>query len=193
VYLIYNTDPASMNNPFQDQLLKAGLVNKKQVKKANQEKARSNKKQRQSKEKVVDEVKVKVHHDAQEKAKRDKALNQKKQEQAKNKAISSEINQLITDNCIERDDNCDIQYNFEHRKKVNRIYVNTEMKQKIVLGKLGIARIDGRYELVPSTIAEKIRQRNEKRIIIFEKEQEDQQNDENDPYSDYQIPDDLTW
>ncbi|VAW51381.1 Nucleoprotein/polynucleotide-associated enzyme [hydrothermal vent metagenome] len=182
-----------MSNPFQDQLLKAGLVNKKQVKKANQEKARSNKKQRQSKEEVVNEVKLKIQQAAQEKAKRDKALNQKKQEQAKNKAISSEINQLISNNGIERDENCDIPYNFEHRKKVNRIYINAEMKQQIALGKLGIARIDGRYELVPLNIAEKIRQRNEKRIIIFEKEQEEQRTDENDPYSDYQIPDDLTW
>ncbi len=182
-----------MSNPFQDQLLKAGLVNKKQVKKANQEKARSNKKQRQSKEEVVDEVKLKIQQAAQEKAKRDKALNQKKQEQAKSKAISSEINQLISNNSIERDENCDIPYNFEHRKKVNRIYINAEMKQQIALGKLGIARIDGRYELVPLNIAEKIRQRNEKRIIIFEKEQKEQRTDENDPYSDYQIPDDLTW
>ena len=182
-----------MSNPFQDQLLKAGLVNKKQVNKANQEKARNNKKQRQSKETVVDEVKLKIQLAAQEKAKRDKALNQKKQEQVKNKAISAEINQLISNNCIKREENCDIQYNFEHRKKVNRIYVNAEMKQQIVLGKIGIARIDGRYELVPLSIAEKIRQRNEKRIIIFEKEAEDLHTDENDPYSDYQIPDDLTW
>jgi len=182
-----------MSNPFQDQLLKAGLVNKKQVKKANQEKSRSNKKQRQSKEKIVDDVKLKIQQAAQDKAKRDKDLNQKKQEQAKNKAISSEINQLITNNLIERDETCDIQYNFEHRKKVNRIYVNAEMKQQIVLGKLGIARIDGRYELVPLTIADKIRKRNDKRIIIFEKEKEDQHTDENDPYSAYQIPDDLTW
>jgi len=171
IRLIHNTDSVSMSNPFQDQLLKAGLVNKKQVKKANQE----------------------IQQAAQEKAKRDKALNQKKQEQAKNKAISSEINQLISNNGIERDENCDIPYNFEHRKKVNRIYINAEMKQQIALGKLGIARIDGRYELVPLNIAEKIRQRNEKRIIIFEKEQEEQRTDENDPYSDYQIPDDLTW
>ncbi len=182
-----------MSNPFQDQLLKAGLVNKKQVNKANQEKARNNKKQRQSKEIVVDEVKLKIQLAAQEKAKQDKVLKQKKQEQAKSKAISSEINQLISNNSIKRDESCDISYNFEHRKKVNRIYVNAEMKQQIALGKLGIARIDGRYELVSLSIAEKIRQRNEKRIIIFEKEHEDQLTDENDPYSDYQIPDDLTW
>ena len=182
-----------MSNPFQDQLLKAGLVNKKQVKKANQEKARSNKKRRQKNEHVVDEVKLKVQQTTQDKAKRDRALNQKKEEQAKNKAISSEVNQLITGSLIERDESCDIVYNFEHQKKVNRIYINMDMKEKIISGQLGIARIEGRYELVPAAIAEKIRQRNDKRIIIFEKQSTEQTINEDDPYADYQIPDNLTW
>lgn len=65
------------------------------------------------------------------------------------------------------------------------------MKQKIIEGKLGIARIDGRYELVPRSIAEKIQQRNEKRVILFDNSEPDI--DENDPYAEYQVPDDLIW
>ncbi|MGB5458181.1 MAG: DUF2058 family protein [Gammaproteobacteria bacterium] len=65
------------------------------------------------------------------------------------------------------------------------------MKQQIIAGKLGIARIEGRYELVPLAIAEKILRRNEKRIVLFS--EEDQAVDENDPYADYKVPDDLTW
>ncbi|MCW8909235.1 MAG: DUF2058 domain-containing protein, partial [Gammaproteobacteria bacterium] len=65
------------------------------------------------------------------------------------------------------------------------------MKQKIINGKLGIARIEGRYELVPQDIAEKIQQRNEKRIVLFT--EEDNTIDENDPYAEHQIPDDLMW
>ncbi|NOQ70059.1 MAG: DUF2058 family protein [Gammaproteobacteria bacterium] len=180
-----------MNNPFQDQLLKAGLVTKKQVQKARQEKTRKNKQQHSKKEKVVDQTRLKAQQAAEEKAKRDRELNKKKQQQARQKAISIEINQLIENNCLARDENCDIAYNFEHIKKIKRIYVNEEMKQKIVQGKLGIARIEGRYELVPLSIAEKIQQRNEKRIILFTEEK--QTSDENDPYADFQIPDDLTW
>lgn len=95
------------------------------------------------------------------------------------------------DNCLTRDDKCEIVYNFEHHKKVKRIYINADMKQRIIEGKLGIARIEGRYELVPQNIAEKIQRRNEKRVIVFNEDQ--QPADENDPYSAYQIPDDLTW
>ncbi len=180
-----------MNNPFQDQLLKAGLVSKQQVKKVNQEKSRKNKQQRNTKNIAVDETKVKAQQAAEQKAARDRALNKQKQEQARNKAISAEIDQLISNNCLKRDESCEIVYNFEHRKKVNRIYINEEMKQNIIAGKLGIARIEGRYELVTASIAEKIKQRNAKRIVIFEKEEAT--TDDNDPYADYQIPDDLVW
>jgi len=185
-----------MSNPFQDQLLKAGLVTKKQVQKAKQEKSKKNKQQHARKEKPVDETRLKAQQAAEEKTKRDRELNKQKEQQARQKATSIEINQLIINNCLARDENCEIVYNFEHNKKVKRIYVNADMKQQIIQGKLGIARIEGRYELVPQSIAEKIRQRNEKRIVIFNQDQRLDDRDkleENNPYADYQIPDDLMW
>ncbi|MCW8956156.1 MAG: DUF2058 domain-containing protein [Gammaproteobacteria bacterium] len=180
-----------MNNPFQEQLLKAGLATKQQVQKAKQEKSKNKKQQRNKKEIVIDEVKLKAQQVAEEKASRDRDLNRKKQDDSRKKAISAEIDQLINNNHLERGDDCQIVYNFEHMNKVKRIYVNEQMKKQIIQGKLGIARIEGRYELVPTFIAEKIQQRNEKRIILFDEEQSVA--DENDPYADYQIPDDLMW
>ena len=180
-----------MSNPFQDQLLKAGIVSKKQVQKARQDKTRQHKKQRHNNETVVDEAGVKAKAAALEKTRRDRELNQQRQKQAQQKATSIEINQLIETNCLPRDDSCDTVYNFEHNKKVRRIYLNEEMKAKVISGRLGIARIEGRYELVPQVIAEKIKKRNEKRIIIFDEKQ--QTADKDDAYADYQIPDDLTW
>ncbi|NOZ37546.1 MAG: DUF2058 domain-containing protein [Gammaproteobacteria bacterium] len=180
-----------MNNPFQEQLLKAGVVSKQQVQKANKDKQKKKKQQRNQKQATIDETSLKARQAADEKAKRDRELNQRKQEQARKKAISAEINQLISANRIERNEGCDIPYNFEHQKKVKRIYINEEMKLKIIQGKLGIARIEGRYELVPRSIAEKIQQRNEKRIILFDNESAEV--DENDPYAEYKIPDDLIW
>jgi len=180
-----------MNNPFQDQLLKAGLVSKQQVQKANTDKNKKKKQQRNQKNKVVDEAAIKAKQIADAKTQRDRELNQRKQVQAKAKALSAEINQLILDNLVKRDEACEIVYNFEHDKKVKRIHVNAEMKQQIIKGKLGLARIDGRYELVPALVAEKIKQRNERRVVIFTEVEEAK--DENDPYADFEIPDDLTW
>ncbi len=180
-----------MSNPFQEQLLKIGLVDKKQIKKVNQEMSRNKKQQKNKKEAVVDTTKLKAQQAAEKKVGRDRELNRKKEEQARSKAISFEIDQLITKNLIKRDQSCDVVYNFEHRKKINRIYINHEMKQQLMQGKSGIARIEGCYELVPILIAEKIKQRNEKRIILLEQKQS--VTNEEDPYANYQIPDDITW
>ena len=183
-----------MGNPFQDQLLKAGVVTKQQVKKAQKSSSKKKKEQRSKKEKIVDETKLKAQQAIRDKAERDKELNKRKEEQAKQKAVSVEIDQLITENLIKRSEECEIIYNFEHRKKVNRIYINADMKQRIIDGKLGIARIEGRYELIPKLIAERIQQRNEKRVILFDQaEQEESNIDENDPYAKFQVPDDLMW
>ena len=180
-----------MNNPFQEQLLKAGVVSKQQVQKANTEKNKKKKQQCSKKDVAADEARLKAKKIAEEKAARDRELNKRKEDQARGKAISAEINQLITDNLIKRDENCEIAYNFEHNKSVKRIYINKDMQQQIVKGKLGIARIEGRYELVPQSVAEKIKQRNEKRIVLFEAEEKT--TDENDPYADFEVPDDLMW
>lgn len=179
-----------MSNPFQDQLLKAGIVSKQQVQKANRDKHKKKKQQSPKKTAAIDETKIAAQQAAKAKADQDRELNRKKEDEAKRKAASAEINQLITKNRIERGDDCDIAYNFEHGGKVNRIYISKEMQQQIAKGKLGIARIEGKYELVPKPVAEKIQLRNEGRVVLFNDVQKTAEDDE---YADYQIPDDLIW
>ena len=180
-----------MNNLFREQLLKAGVVNKQQIKKVQKDQHKQTKQQRLSKEKVVDPEKLIAEQEKIARLQRDNELNRRKQQQAHKKAISAEIDQLITSHCIKRDEKCEIPYNFEHRSKVMRIYVNLELKQKIIKGSLGIARINGRYELIPLAIAEKIEQRNPLRVILFKDDAP--AIDADDPYADFQVPDDITW
>jgi uncharacterized protein len=181
-----------MNNPFQEQLLKAGVVSKQQVQKVQQDKNKKKKQQHNNKKiKPINEAQLTAKKLAEEKSERDRELNKRREDQARGKAVSAEINQLIKDSLIPRDEKCEIAYNFEHQKKVKKIYINAEMKQQIIKGKLGIARIEGVYELVPVLVAEKIKQRNEKRVVIFEVEEKSK--DDSDPYSDYEVPDDLVW
>lgn len=182
-----------MNNPFQEQLLKAGLVNEQQVKQAQQSKKKNKKQQpsKKQKQQQQNEKALKARQQQEQKAERDRELNKRKQQQAQSKAISAEINQLIRDNLIKRDEKCEVAYNFEHQGKVKRIYIDKDMQAQLIKGRLGIARIEGVYELVPVAVAEKIQQRNDKRVVIFEKE--DKTKDENDPYADYEVPDDMMW
>ncbi len=180
-----------MNNPFQDQFLKAGIATKKQVHDAKKHKKTQTKQQRSNKKVVPDENAIKAQQKAKEKADKDRELNQKKQLQAKNKAISIEIDQLIRDNKINRDKGCELAHNFEHRNKVNKLFVNADIKRQLVAGKMAIARIEGRYEVIPQETAEKIKQRNEKRVILLDSQTVEESIDSD--YADYEIPDDLMW
>lgn len=65
------------------------------------------------------------------------------------------------------------------------------MQKQLANGKLGIARIEGRYEVIPQSTAEKIKQRNEKRVIINDATAKDTSIDSD--YAEYEIPDDLMW
>lgn len=179
-----------MSNPFQEQFLKAGLVTKDQVKKANQKPSRK-KQAGKKKAKVESEAAKQVRLAAQKKAERDRELNQKREEQIRQRAISAEIDQLISNNMVKRGEKCELTYNFEHRNKVHRIYVNEAMKQGLIEEKFAIARIEGRYEMIPAAIANKIKEKNEKRLVIYKPSETP--SDEDDPYADYQVPDDLMW
>lgn len=180
-----------MSNPFQDQLSKAGLVSKKQIHQAKKDKNKKNKQQRAHNKTEINEAKISVEQAIIEKAEKDRLLNMEKEKQAKTKAIAAEIKQLIITNTIERNENCDINYKFEHHKKVKSIYVNEQMKKNIIDGRLGIAAIEERYELVAKAVAEKIQQRDKESIILFEATSNTV--DADDPYADFQIPDDLMW
>ncbi len=177
-----------MTNAFQEQLLKAGLVTKQQVNKVNKDKHKQQK-QRPKKKAAKSSKPSKAQQALQQKIARDRELNLKREQQAKLKALSAEIDQMIRNNAIKRDETCDVAYHFEHRHKIHRIYVNNEMRQKLANGQLAIARIEGRYELVPSNIAQKIQQKNEKRVIIMLPDEKPA----DDEYADYEIPDDLMW
>ena len=185
-----------MSNPFQDQLLKAGLVTKQQVLKAKRDKHMQTKQQRGTNtatvdETTVDETKARAQQIVAEKADQARDANKLKEEQSRQKALNAEITQIISSHLIKRNEGCELGYNFEHEKKVKTIYINADMKQQIINGKIGITCLDNRYELVPRTIAEKIKQRNDKAIILYSDNLSSA--DVDDPYAKYKIPDDLMW
>jgi hypothetical protein len=49
-----------------------------------------------------------------------------------------------------------------------------------------------RFEILPAVVAEKIAQRDTDAVVHLNQKVEMEEN-ENDPYADFKIPDDLTW
>lgn len=179
-----------MANAFQDQLLKAGLVDGKKVKKAKKDKY--NKTKQQGKKAVVeDESKLLAKKAMAEKAERDRELNRQKKEEADKKAVVAQIRQLITMNAQSKDDG-ELAYNFSDDGVVKKLYVSEQTQKQIVNGRLTIVKLDQSYELVPTAVADKISQRDDS-YLILRNEQQEQIEDEDDLYADYKIPDDLMW
>ena len=182
-----------MGNSLQDQLLKAGLVNEHQLRKAKTNKRQENKQHRNKKTQPADQNKLQAQQLLAEKAERDRQLNLQRKATAERKAIAAQIRQLIETNRQPREGG-ELPYNFVDSGKVKKIYVSEALRTKVVQGKLAIVKLDGKYELVPPDIAEKIRTRDERRVVFQnDTKHGDDSGDSDDPYAKYQVPDDLIW
>ncbi|TQV84027.1 DUF2058 domain-containing protein [Exilibacterium tricleocarpae] len=176
---------------LQDQLLKAGLVDKKKAAKVSKDKRKSEKLQRKTKQVQVDASKVRAQQVRAEKAEKDRQLNQQRQLEAEQKAVAAQIRQLITMNRIARD-GADSDYNFTDGKTIKTLRVSDLMARQLAHGYLAIVKLDDNYAVVPAAVAEKIDQRDAS-YIVLRNQREATPEDENDPYADYKIPDDLMW
>ena len=111
---------------LQDQLLKAGLVDKKQVKQVNKEKRKQTNVARRSAEEVVDEVKQQAEQARLEKVQRDRELNRQRDQELHNKAIAAQIKQLVDNN--RQPKGGDVEYNFTVGKRFGNSSVNYHIK-----------------------------------------------------------------
>lgn len=177
---------------LQDQLLKAGLVDQKKAKNIKKEQ-RQKAKQQPKGTTVVDETKEAAKQALAEKAERDRQINKQLQAEAEKKAIHAQIVQLVTLNRIDRKGG-ELAYQFTDGKKIKKIYVTNLLQNQLIKGLVAIARLGDSYELVPAVIADKIRQRDDSVIVLQNTDHRSEQEvAEDDPYADYQIPDDLMW
>ena len=180
-----------MGQSLQDQLLQAGLVSKGKVNKTKKDKGKKAYQQRHLKGDGIPEADRQRQKEQVERTAKDRKLNQKITESSNQREIAAQIKQLVEQNrhpASNSED--DTAFYFENKGKLKKMYVSAQTQEMITSGKLAIVNNNGVFELVPSRIAEKIRQRNASMVIELPKEQKP---DIDDPYNEYQIPDDLTW
>ena len=183
-----------MGNSLADQLKKSGLANKTKTQKIKHDQYKNKKKKIKKQGKgaaQVDESKQRAQQALAEKTQRDREANLKQQQKAEAKAIAAQIKQLIDTHRVQGQEG-DVAYNFTDAKAIKRIYVSKQASKLLTVGSLAIAKSGDSYELVPKAVAEKIQQRDAQAIIMAD-QSEDSEKIENDPYADYEIPDDLMW
>ena len=180
-----------MSKSLKEQLLKAGLIDVKQASAARKEKQKQEQMARKHKIETVDEAKLNAQRAMQEKAERDRQLNAERNEQAQQKAIVAQIKQLIETSRLPREQ-AQIPYNFTDGTKIKKLLVTEAMQNQLSHGRLAIVKFDEHYSVVPKVVADKIRLRDERYVIVSNQLQSDVEAAD-DPYADYKIPDDLMW
>ncbi len=180
---------------LQDQLLKAGLVDKNTAKKVSKEKHKANKASKKSKAESRESRQQSTNAMKALHAERDRDLNRMKQEAAELKAIQAQIRQLIELNKVDISDG-EVAYNFAVENKVKTLYVPERVRSSLGSGRLAIVKFEkgdqSRFEIVANGIANKIAQRNPETVVYQSSATEDDAN-EDDPYADFKVPDDLMW
>jgi uncharacterized protein YaiL (DUF2058 family) len=176
---------------LQDQLMKAGLTDKKKLKQASKQKRKEENLKRHNQEEIVDEAKEAAQQTLADKTQRSRELAQQQNAAAEKKAIAAQIRQLIELNKQPRQGG-EIPYNFTDGKHIKKLFVTGELQAHLVSGKLAVVKLGESYELVPAAIADKIEQRDAAAVLV-RNDASAEVEDEDDPYADYKIPDDLMW
>ena len=175
---------------LQDQLLKAGLIDNKKANEIKKIKHKQAKQKQKNKIGAADQAKLAAQRAQAEKVERDRQLNQQRKAEAERKAITGQVRQLVEMNRQPRDAG-DVDYSFTDSTLIKRMHVTAPQAKQLGEGRLCIIKMDGQYELIPTLVAEKIQQRDESAIILSNPSTEEP--DEDDPYADYKVPDDLMW
>lgn len=181
-----------MANALQDQLLKAGLVNDKQLKKAQKEQRRESRQGSGQQIPAADD-RQRARQLAAEKLERDRELNRLRTEASEQKAVAAQVKQLVEAHRVPGSDG-DVPYRFVDQGKVKTLYVTEPIRQQIARGRVAIVRSEDGYELVPPDAAEKIRARSPAHLILWNQAPLPAAGSaDDDEYAAYVVPDDLIW
>ncbi|MCM7084267.1 DUF2058 domain-containing protein [Enterobacter hormaechei] len=174
---------------LQEQMLKAGLVSSKKMAKVQRTAKKSRVQAREAREAVEENKKAQLE--------RDKQLSEQQKQAVLAKEFRAQVKQLIEMNRITVTKG-NITFNFTDGNLIKKIEVDKQTQTQLINGRLAIARLvinakgDCDYAIIPAVVADKIAQRDADSIVLNSALSQEEQ-DEDDPYADFKIPDDLMW
>lgn len=174
---------------LQEQMLKAGLVSSKKMAKVQRTAKKSRVQAREAREAVEENKKAQLE--------RDKQLSEQQKQAVLAKEFRAQVKQLIEMNRITLAKG-NITFNFTDGNLIKKIEVDKQTQTQLINGRLAIARLvinakgDCDYAIIPTVVADKIAQRDADSIVLNSALSQEEQ-DEDDPYADFKIPDDLMW
>ncbi|EMP1176751.1 DUF2058 domain-containing protein [Morganella morganii] len=174
---------------LQEQMLKAGLVTSKKMDKVRRTAKKSRVQAREAREAVEENKKAQLE--------RDKQLSEQQKQAVLSREYKAQVKQLIEMNRIIISKGS-IDFNFTDNNVIKSITVDKTTQSQLISGRLAIARLStenssvSEYAIIPAIVADKITQRDTESIVLNNALAQDEA-DEDDPYADFKIPDDLMW
>ncbi|WP_312760175.1 DUF2058 domain-containing protein [Pantoea brenneri] len=174
---------------LQEQMLKAGLVSSKKMDKVQRTAKKSRVQAREARAAVEENKKAQLE--------RDRQLNEQQKQAVLSKEYKAQVKQLIEMNKIDVSKG-NIGFNFTDNNLIKKINVDKLTQAQLISGRLAIARLvaenggENQYAIIPASVADKIAQRDASSIVLNSALSQEAQ-DEDDPYADFKVPDDLMW
>ncbi|MBE5315820.1 MAG: DUF2058 domain-containing protein [Xanthomonadales bacterium] len=180
-------------NPLQEQLLKAGLVNKNKLDQVvrQQQKARAGKGAPASSEEAdaVDAERLRL-----ERAERDRAIESQRRSEREAAERAAQVRQIIEAHRVKNGDDGD--YRFEHAGLIRSLRIGAAQRPLLGRGALVIASLGESYALVARDIGERLRGIDPGVICVDHAQsphQPPESGSDEEFYSRFQVPDDLVW
>jgi Uncharacterized protein conserved in bacteria len=143
------------------------------------------------------EARAAVEENKKTQVERDKQLSEQQKQAVLTKEYKAQVKQLIEMNRITVAKGS-IDFNFTDNNLIKKIAVDKLTQTQLINGRLAIARLvtdssgKSEYAIIPAVVADKIAQRDAESIVLNSVVSQDVQ-DEDDPYADFKVPDDLMW
>ena len=180
---------------LQDQLLKAGIASKTQAKNAKAEKRKSKKsKQPTAADVAADQTAAAAAVAALlAKPEKDPALNHQRQQEQQQKAAAAEVRQLIAQHQETLPKDADVRYNFAHEKQVKALWVTQDQFNRLARAQLRITWFDNSYAVIAADAVSRIEARLAGVVLPLPEGTESSNQEDDDYYAQFEIPDDLMW
>lgn len=180
-----------MTNSLRDQLMKAGLVSK--TAKQPSKKRGNKQQQRKARKQQGDQRQAELAALDAHKKERDRVLNEQREKQRKAREQAEWVRQLIQSHAVAKtpatDD--DTAFHFTLDGKIHHLYVGAKQRGQLSQRQLGIVSFDGQYHFMPRQIIQRLQDKVPRRCWLAEADSS--QVDTDDPYAEFQVPDDLMW
>jgi uncharacterized protein YaiL (DUF2058 family) len=179
-----------MRNPLQEQLLKAGLVNKARAAQVVREQAKSHKGKMPAPP-TAEQVEAKRLQ--AEKAERDRALAAERNAQVRANEAHAQVRQIVEAYKVKREG--EIAYRFTDGDAIRDVLVNEALRAQLAGGTLVIVRHGQGYELLPRVAADKVYARDAAMIVLDHGRAETGggNGEDDEYYKQFLVPDDLIW